>query len=318
MPLLEIRNLSVEYSSKTGRVQAVRQVSLGISAGETLGLVGESGCGKSTLALSILRLLPEKAAQVTSGQILFQGKDLLRIPREDLRAVRGGEIAMVFQDPFSALNPVLTVGGQMEEALEVHVGTRRKTMALDLFSQVRLPEPERIFNAYPHQISGGQRQRVMLAMAVAAKPKLLIADEPTTALDVTVQKDILNLLDELKKNLGLAILFVTHNMGLLSQRAQRLAVMYAGEIIELADTAQVIGQPMHPYTTGLLKSLPRLSHTAARLPMVPGQPPDLRHVPSGCPFHPRCPQVFEPCPTERPPLTLRQGRPVACHLYPPA
>ncbi len=314
--LLRIENLSVEYVHGKKRLAAVRQVSLELPEGQTLGVVGESGCGKSTLALSILRLLPEKEGHISGGRILFKGRDILSLPAEDLRRLRGGDIGMVFQDPYSSLNPVLTLGEQIEEVLEIHQGARNKKRVLELFGHVRLPEPGRFYSSYPHQISGGQRQRVILAMALAANPKLLIADEPTTALDVTVQKEILDLLSLLQKEMKLAMLFITHNLGLVSERMDRVAVMYAGEIVETGPTAELFRQPRHPYTQGLLRSLPKLTQTAGRLPMLPGQPPDLKNVPSGCPFHPRCPMVFEPCAQQHPELAPRGGNPAACHLYP--
>jgi len=312
--LLKIQNLSLEY--RRGPVRAVRDVSLEIHPGESLGLAGESGSGKSTLALVLLRLLRPDEARVTSGRILFEGKDILTLPEPSLRALRGGPIGMVFQDPFSSLNPVLTVGRQIEEVLEIHAGGRNRPRALDFLDQVRLPDPPRIYAAYPHQLSGGQRQRVCLAMAIAGGPKLLIADEPTTALDVTVQREILNLLDALRRDLGMAMLLIAHNIGLLSERTDRLAVMYAGEVVELGPTAQVLGAPSHPYTQGLLQSLPKISKGSGRLPALPGQPPDLRRLPSGCPFRPRCPSAFDRCVQEPPRLLALEKsiRSVACHL----
>ncbi|MGQ0644052.1 MAG: ABC transporter ATP-binding protein [Elusimicrobiota bacterium] len=317
-PLLKIENLSVEYVRGRESVRAVRGVSWSLEEREAAALVGESGCGKSTLALAVLRLLPERAARIASGRILFQGKDLLAMPPEELRRVRGGDVGMVFQDPFSALNPVLTVGEQIEEVLELHAGGRNKTKALEALEKVSLPGAERIYGSYPHQMSGGQRQRAGIAMAIAAGPKLLIADEPTTALDVTVQKEILDLLDRLRQELGMAMLFITHNLGLAAERTTRLAVMYAGEIVEEGRTSDVLAEPKHPYTRGLLRCLPRIAGGRRRLPVLAGAPPDLRSVPSGCAFHPRCPDVFEPCADRRPEPRPVEGRPVACHLYEPA
>jgi oligopeptide/dipeptide ABC transporter ATP-binding protein len=315
-PLLEVENLSVEYRRGGERVPAVRNVSLSLAKGERLGVAGESGCGKSTLALSVPRLLPDRESRVTGGRVVFEGRDLLELSGEQMRAVRGGRIGVVFQDPFSALNPVLTVGEQIEECLELHKGGRDRAAALRLIERVRLPSPERVYSAYPHQLSGGQRQRACIAMAVAAGPSLLIADEPTTALDATLQGEVLDLLDELRRELGLAVVFITHNVGLLSERTERLAVMYAGEIVEIGATAEVLRDPRHPYTRELLKSLPRLGgKQRGPLPMLAGQPPDPRAVPPGCPFHPRCPRVFERCRAEDPELRSRQGRDSACHLY---
>ncbi|HRY29643.1 MAG TPA: ABC transporter ATP-binding protein [Elusimicrobiota bacterium] len=314
-PLLKIENLSVDYRRHGKRVHAVRDVSLELNEGETLGVVGESGCGKSTLAMAVLRLLPDRDSRIPGGKIFFRSQDLLALDAEPLRRIRGGQIAVIFQDPFSALNPVLTVGDQLEESMEVHGGGRDRAKTLSLLERVRLPDPERIYRAYPHQISGGQRQRACLALAIANRPALLIADEPTTALDVTLQKEILDLLDGLRRDLKMAILFITHNMGLVSQRTDRLAVMYAGEIVERGKTADVMSAPLHPYTAALLRSLPRLHKSAGKLPIIPGQPPDLSAVPGGCPFHPRCPRVFDPCAEHIPALLPHEGRSVSCHLY---
>ncbi|HMU95737.1 MAG TPA: ABC transporter ATP-binding protein [Elusimicrobiota bacterium] len=315
--LLEIRDLRVEY--RRGNVAAVRGVSIDLAPGESLGLAGESGSGKSTLALSVLRLLAPEAVKNVSGRILFKGRDVLALGDRVLRSLRGGAVATVFQDPFSALNPVLTVGEQIEEVLELHAGGRNPARVRDLLARVRLPEPDRIYASYPHQLSGGQRQRVCLAMAVAGGPELLIADEPTTALDVTVQREILDLLDSLRRDLGMALLLVTHNIGLLSERTDRLGIMYAGELVEVGPTRRVLSDPRHPYTQGLLKSLPRLTKTADRLPALPGQPPDLGRLPAGCPFRPRCPGAFERCEKESPVLRPVKGaadRAAACHLLP--
>jgi oligopeptide/dipeptide ABC transporter ATP-binding protein len=287
-----------------------------LAAGESLGLAGESGSGKSTLALSLLRLLPE-TARVSASRLTLDGQDILSLSERALRGVRGGAVGFVFQDPFSALNPVLTVGDQVEEVLSLHVGGRHRGRVLSLFEKVRLPDPSALYGAYPHQLSGGQRQRVCLAMALAGNPKLLIADEPTTALDVTVQRDILNLLDEVRRELKMALLLVTHNVGLLSERTDRLAILYAGEIVEIGPTPLVLGTPAHPYTQGLLKSLPRLSGTESRLPALSGQPPDPRNIPAGCPFRPRCSRVVDPCSLQDPvlrPLSDPMVQ-VACHLY---
>jgi oligopeptide/dipeptide ABC transporter ATP-binding protein len=315
--LLEIRDLRVEY--RRGNVAAVRGVSIDLAPGESLGLAGESGSGKSTLALSVLRLLAPEAVRAVTGRILFKGRDVLTLADRELRSLRGGAVATVFQDPFSALNPVLTVGEQIEEVLELHAGGRNPARVRDLLARVRLPEPDRIYASYPHQLSGGQRQRVCLAMAVAGGPELLIADEPTTALDVTVQREILDLLDSLRRDLGMALLLVTHNIGLLSERTDRLGIMYAGELVEVGPTRTVLSDPRHPYTQGLLKSLPRLTKTADRLPALPGQPPDLGRLPAGCPFRPRCPGAFERCEKESPVLRPVKGaadRAAACHLLP--
>lgn len=318
MSILSVQNLRVEYVRAGRPIPAVRNVSLSLEPGESLGIAGESGSGKSTLALALLRLLPE-SARITATQLCFEGRDILSFESHHLRSFRGGSVGIVFQDPFSALNPVFTVGEQVEEVLELHGGGRDRARVVSLFGQVRLPDPAGLYRAYPHQLSGGQRQRVCLAMAIAGSPKLLIADEPTTALDVTVQRDILNLLDDLRTELKMALLLVTHNVGLLCERTDRLAVMYAGEIVEIGPTAAVLGAPFHPYTQGLLKSLPHLSRQERRLPALPGQPPDPQNLPGGCPFHPRCPRAFDPCHREDPALLPMIGSvvQVACHLYGP-
>lgn len=294
MSLLLVENLRVTYDRGGVPIPAVRGASIALSPGEALGLAGESGSGKSTLAAALTRLLPERVV-VAADRLEVDGKDVLSLPPRELRSLRGGAVGMVFQDPFSALNPVLTVGDQIEEVLEFHAGGRARVRVLELLGQVRLPDPPSLYRAYPHQLSGGQRQRVCLAMAIAARPKLLVADEPTTALDVTVQRDILNLLDELRRDLKMALLLVTHNVGLLVERTDRLAMMYAGEIVEVGPTQEVLTAPAHPYTQGLLRSLPRLSRVERRLPALPGQPPDPRRLPEGCAFRDRCPHAFARC-----------------------
>jgi peptide/nickel transport system ATP-binding protein len=315
MSLLQIENLSVNYFRRGRKVEAVRGVSLTLEPGETLGLVGESGCGKSTLALAILRLLPDRESAMPAGRILFEGRDVLGFREGELRRYRGGKAGAVFQDPFSALNPVLTIGEQLEEVLETHAGGRNRALVLERLRQAQIADPERLYASYPHQVSGGQRQRVCLALALLGNPKLLLADEPTTALDVTTQKEILALLDRLQKEHGLAMILITHNLGLVEERTRRLAVMYAGKIVEEGPTASVLSDPKHPYTRALLQSLPRLSSTQRRLPTLQGSPPDLREVPSGCPFHPRCPNVFQPCAGVVPDLEREGDRLVSCHLY---
>lgn len=316
MSLLSVENLEVEYRHGPRRVPAVRRVSFSIDEGECLGIAGESGSGKSTLALALLNLLPDSAL-LTASRLVFDGRSVLDLSPKGLRSLRGGAIGFVFQDPFSALNPVLTVGDQVDEVLDLHGGGQNRRRVLDLFARVRLPDPNGMYGAYPHQLSGGQRQRVCLAMAIASNPKLLIADEPTTALDVTVQRDILNLLDDLRRDLKMAAILVTHNVGLLSERSDRLAVMYAGEIVEIGPTATVLSRPAHPYTQGLLKSLPRLSGTDRRLAALPGQPPDPKELPAGCPFRVRCPSAFDRCAAQPPALrpVLDGTVQAACHLF---
>jgi oligopeptide/dipeptide ABC transporter ATP-binding protein len=312
--LLEVKNLSVRYRTPEGpSVAAVRGVSLEVRAGETVGLAGESGCGKSTLAMSVPRLLPQPPAEYAGGQILFEGRDLLSLGGEDLRRVRGAGIGVVFQDPFSALNPVLTVRDQIAETFAAHGRPCPEGAVEDLLGRVRLAEATRVARSYPHQLSGGQRQRVVIAQAIALSPRLLIADEPTTALDASLQGGILDLLNALKKDMGLGVLLVSHNIGLLSERADRLAVMYAGEICEMGPTAAVLSKPFHPYTQGLLASLPKLSGTRGRLPTLSGRPPDLRALPSGCSYQERCPRALHAC-AVAPSLGAKDGgRAAACH-----
>lgn len=314
MSLLTVENLRVTYNRGGVPIPAVRGASLSLSPGESLGLAGESGSGKSTLAAALLRLLPD-GTEISADRLEVGGQAVLGLPPRELRSLRGGAVGMVFQDPFSALNPVLTVGDQIDEVLEFHAGGRDRGHVWELLGRVRLPDPPGLARAFPHQLSGGQRQRVCLAMAIAARPKLLIADEPTTALDVTVQRDILNLLDDLRRDLKMALLLVTHNVGLLVERTDRLAVMYAGEIVEEGPTRQVLSDPAHPYTQGLLRSLPRLSRVERRLPALPGQPPDPRRLPVGCAFRDRCPHAFARC-SAGPTLLAVPGRAVraACHL----
>ncbi len=330
--MLKIENLSVDYFRGKHTIHAVRNVCLDLYEGEMLGIVGESGCGKSTLAMTPLRLLPENASDIAGGKIWFENQELLGLSDQEMRELRGGRIAMVFQDPFTTLNPVLTIGDQIEEVVRVHSKGQRhgasaqpaKDLVIDVLEKVHLPDPERIYKSYPHQISGGQRQRACIAMAIVSNPKIVIADEPTTALDVTVQKEILNLLDQLRKDLNMTVLLITHNMGLLSERTDRLAVMYAGEIVEYGETRSVLRKPLHPYTKGLLQSLPKLAQQtedqgpvtkSRRLPILPGQPPDLKDLPKGCSFHPRCSHVMDVCREQAPVLKPVENIETACHLY---
>ncbi|MGI4791149.1 MAG: ABC transporter ATP-binding protein [Janthinobacterium lividum] len=320
--LLQIDNLETAFG-REGRgpvARAVRGVSFGVRSGETLGIVGESGSGKSVTALSILRLIASPG-RITGGQICFDGADLLTLPERKMRAVRGAQIAMVFQDPMTALNPTLTVGEQIVETILAHQKVSRaeaRTQALDWLTRVRVSLPERRMRQYPHELSGGMRQRVMIAIAFSCRPALLLADEPTTALDVTVQAQILDLMDELKAELGTAIVLITHDLGVVRERCDHVAVMYAGQIVEYAPSSELFTDPKHPYTQSLLASLPdwRRARTDAPLPSLPGQPPSLTAIPPGCPFAPRCPKRFEPCPTVVPANTLLDnGRTVRCLLY---
>ena len=315
MPLLEVRDLRVSFFTPRGEVRAVDGVSFTIDEGETFGLVGESGCGKSVTALSLLRLL-DGNGRIVGGDIVFAGRRLLALSEEEMRSLRGDQIAMVFQEPMTSLNPVFTVGYQIGEVLEVHRGMSRKQAraeAIELLRLVEIPEPERRVDAYPHQLSGGMRQRVMIAMALACRPRLLIADEPTTALDVTIQAQILDLLAHLQQQFGMAVLFVTHDLGIVAERARRVAVMYAGRIVEEAETATLFRNPLHPYTRGLLRSIPRLGMRVRRLAAIPGSVPDPLSLPSGCRFRDRCTYAVARCGEIDPQLEpFGDSRAVAC------
>ncbi len=315
MPLLEVRDLRVSFFTPRGEVRAVDGVSFTIDEGETFGLVGESGCGKSVTALSLLRLL-DGSGRIVGGDIVFAGRTLLALSEEEMRSLRGDQIAMVFQEPMTSLNPVFTVGYQIGEVLEVHRGMSRKQAraeAIELLRLVEIPEPERRVDAYPHQLSGGMRQRVMIAMALACRPRLLIADEPTTALDVTIQAQILDLLAHLQEQFGMAVLFVTHDLGIVAERARRVAVMYAGRIVEEAETATLFRNPLHPYTRGLLRSIPRLGMRVRRLAAIPGSVPDPLALPSGCRFRDRCTYAVARCAEIDPQLEpFGDSRAVAC------
>jgi oligopeptide transport system ATP-binding protein len=303
--LLEVRGLETCFSSDERVVHAVRGVSFALEVGETLGLVGESGCGKSVTALSIMRLLPPNAS-VTGGSVLLDGTDLLRVPRRAMRRIRGARIGMVFQDSMTALNPLLTVGRQITETLEAHTGLSERVArpkAIELLEEVGVPEPVRRLGQYPHQLSGGLRQRVAVAIALAPNPDVLIADEPTTALDVTIQAQVLELLRRERSERRMAMVLITHDLGVVASLSDRLAVMYAGRIVEIGRSDDVFADPRHPYTLGLLRSVPRIdSDLVARLASIPGTPPPLAALPPGCPFRPRCSFATERSEVEEPPL----------------
>lgn len=307
-PILQVKNLTTRFRTERGMVTAVDQVSFDVAPGETLAIVGESGSGKSVTALSILRLIPDPPGKIESGEILFDGEDLLKMSGAKMRSIRGDRIAMIFQEPMSSMNPALTVGMQIAEPINLHRGTPWKKaleMARSLLGKVQIPDPASRVSAYPHQFSGGMRQRGMIAMALACEPKLIIADEPTTALDVTVQAQILDLLKDLARNSNTALILITHDLGVVARYADRVAVMYGGRIIETAPARELYARPRHPYTRGLMASVPRIDGDASR-PLVPidGQPPDLAALPVGCAFMPRCQQATEQCRTTRP--SLRQ------------
>jgi oligopeptide/dipeptide ABC transporter ATP-binding protein len=318
-PLLEIENLSTHYVSSRGTrvVRAVDQVSLRINAGETLGIVGESGSGKSTLALTILRVLPA-AARIVEGRMLFEGEDLVQKSDEEMRHIRGKRIAMILQDPMASLNPLFTIGDQVAEPMRVHEGTPRATAwnrARELLKSVRIPSPETRVTQYPHEMSGGMRQRIVGAIGIACEPRLLIADEPTTSLDLTIQAQYLNLLRELQRTHGLALIFITHNLGIVAKMCDQLAVMYAGRVVESGPVSRVFNTPAHPYTEALLNSIPRMSDSGQRLAAIEGQPPDLAALPAGCAFAPRCVKAFDRCRVEAPPeLALGERRTARCWL----
>jgi oligopeptide/dipeptide ABC transporter ATP-binding protein len=320
--LLELENLSTHYVSARGSrvVRAVDEVSLRIDAGETLGIVGESGSGKTTLALTILRLLPP-AARVTSGKLMFEGEDLLKKSDGEMRRVRGKRIAMILQDPMASLNPLFTIGDQVAEPIRVHEGATRGAAwrrAGELLKAVRIPAPQTRLYQHPHEMSGGMRQRIVGAIGISCGPRLLIADEPTTSLDLTIQAQYLNLLRELQRAHGLALIFITHNLGIVAKMCDRLAVMYAGRVVESGPVRDVFNAPVHPYTRALLNSIPRMSDKHRRLTAIDGQPPDLADMPAGCAFAPRCPSVVDRCRQAAPPAVVSAaGRTVRCWLAMP-
>jgi peptide/nickel transport system ATP-binding protein len=303
-PLLKVKNLKTYFFTEDGVVKAVDGVNFDVYPGETLGIVGESGCGKSVTSLSIMRLLDEKG-KIVDGEVIFEGKDLLKLSEEEMREIRGNDIAMIFQEPMVALNPVYTVGDQIMEAIILHqkVGKdEARKIAIDMLKKVGIPEPEKRVDEYPHELSGGMRQRAMIAMALSCHPKLLIADEPTTALDVTIQAQILELMKQLQRDLGMAIIMITHDLGVIAEISDRVAVMYAGKIVEYADVKVLFKDPKHPYTWALMNSIPRLDIEQERLFSIPGIVPDALHFPSGCKFHPRCEFATEKCKSEEPEL----------------
>ncbi|MDK2888637.1 MAG: peptide/nickel transport system ATP-binding protein [Thermoanaerobacter sp.] len=318
VPVLKVNNLSTHFYTRHGVIKAVDRVSFVVAAGKTLGLVGESGCGKSVTALSILRLI-EPPGRILSGEVWLNGYDLLKIPKWQLRQVRGREIALVFQDPLTSLNPVLTIGTQLAETIVSHEEVSRaeaRRRAVELLARMGLPDPERLMRLYPFQLSGGMRQRVMMAMALSMRPKVLIADEPTTALDVTVQAQILAELKRLQEELGMAIILITHDLGVVAAMADEVAVMYTGSIVERGPVAQIFDRPAHPYTRALLRSVPRLGRE--ELVPVKGQPPSLLNLPAHCAFLPRCPQAGAACWGKKPELReIGPGHAAACHrLFP--
>jgi oligopeptide/dipeptide ABC transporter ATP-binding protein len=322
-PLLELRALSTHYESARGTrvTRAVDDVSLTLERGKTLGIVGESGSGKSTLALSIMRLLPP-AARIVGGEIRFEGEDLLTKSPREMRHIRGKRIAMILQDPMASLNPLFTIGDQVAEPIRVHEGAARPTAwerARSLLKAVHIPSAETRLRQHPHEMSGGMRQRIVGAIAVACEPRLLIADEPTTSLDLTIQAQYLSLLRDLQRDHNLAMIFITHNLGIVAKMCDAVAVMYAGRVVEAGPIRQIFNKPAHPYTRALLESVPRLTDdNHARLPAIEGQPPDPSAPPSGCAFHPRCPQMMERCQAQAPPsVTVASSHTARCWLHLP-
>jgi oligopeptide transport system ATP-binding protein len=307
-PLLNVEHLSVEFRTDDGVVQAVNDVSFQLAPGETLGIVGESGSGKSVTNLALMGLIPQPPGNVTSGRAMFGDRDLLGLSQRELRTIRGRRIAMIFQDPMTALNPFLTISDQLTEITQLHLGlshSAARQHAIKMLEQVGIPGAARRLDNYPHEFSGGMRQRVMIAMALSCNPEILIADEPTTALDVTIQAQILDLIRELQKQHGTAVILVTHNLGVVANLCRRMLVMYAGRIVEEGTVESLFAQPQHPYTLGLLNSIPR--GDVERLQAIEGQPPNMTHPPPGCPFHPRCPFRRDVCDDQLPPLAPRHN-----------
>jgi len=317
--LLEVRDLHVEFRTRDGIARAVNGVTYRVDAGETLAVLGESGSGKSVTAQAVMGILDMPPGRITGGEILFQGRDLLTLKESERREVRGAGMAMIFQDALSSLNPVLTVGDQLGEMFVVHRGMSKKdarARAVELMDRVRIPGARERVRQYPHQFSGGMRQRIMIAMAMALEPALIIADEPTTALDVTVQAQVMDLLAELRREYRMGLILITHDLGVVADVADRIAVMYAGRIVESAPVHDIYKAPAHPYTRGLLDSIPRLDQKGRELYAIKGLPPNLMNIPSGCPFHPRCPMAQDVCRTDVPPLYEVDGeRGSACHFW---
>ena len=318
--LLRVENLNAWFYTEEGIVKALENVSFSVGRGEILGLVGETGCGKSVTSSCIMRLIPSPPGKIIGGKILFEGEDLAQATPERMRQIRGKDIAMIFQDPMSSLNPVFTVGRQVEEAIRVHnpgmSAAQIHERAAEMFKKVNIPDPERSMKRYPHQFSGGMKLRVMIAMALSCNPRMLIADEPTTALDVSIQAQILSLIKDLQKDFGSSIMLISHDLGVIATMAQKVAVMYAGSIIEYGSVRQIFEHPLHPYTQGLLGAIPRLDQAQEYLEVIPGALPNLLHLPEGCKFRARCSRATERCARERPTaVEAEEGHEVACYEY---
>lgn len=318
MNLLDVKDLRTYFYTHAGVVKAVEGVSFSIGKEETFGLVGESGCGKSVTALSIMRLIPWPPGKIVSGEIYLNGDDLLKKSENEMQKVRGKEISMIFQEPMTSLDPVFTIGNELMEVIQLHQGLEKKEAtrkAIEMLKIVGIPEPERRIKEYPHQLSGGMRQRVMIAMALSCNPQLLIADEPTTALDVTIQAQILRLMNRLKEEFSASVLLITHDLGVIAEQCKDVAVMYAGEIVEQGSVEMIFEKPFHPYTVGLNNAIPRLDADIERLQIIEGTVPDLIEIPTGCRFHPRCPYVMKICEEEHPMLIEREkGHYARCYL----
>lgn len=315
--LLEVKNLSTTFKMKRGTVKAVNQISFNCEEGEILAIVGESGSGKSVTSLSIMQLLAENA-EVTEGEILYKGENLLKKSLPEMRTMRGNEISMIFQEPMTSLNPVMRIGDQLTESIRLHMKLNKKDAlkrAVEMLELVGIPSPEQRVKDYPHQMSGGMRQRVMIAMALACNPTLLIADEPTTALDVTIQAQILDLIYRLREKLGMAVILITHDLGVVAEAADRVVVMYCGKVVEEAKVEALFEKPLHPYTQGLLASIPRADEDKERLYMIEGMVPNPMNMPSGCAFSERCTQCMEICKKVQPEEVVMDGRRVRCHIY---
>jgi len=315
--LLKIQGLKTYFFTHEGTVKAVDNVNITIKKGETLGLVGESGCGKSVTALSIMRLIPSPPGKIVDGKIFFQGKNLLEIQEKEMRRIRGRKISMIFQEPMTSLDPMFTIGQEIIEIIKLHQGLKKeeaKKKAIESLKIVGMPDPEKRINEYPHELSGGMRQRAMIAMALSCNPSLLIADEPTTALDVTIQAQILRLIEELKEKFEASVLMITHDLGVIAKTCDNVAVMYAGHIVEQTDVKTLFRNPLHPYTKGLIKSIPRLDIDTKKLDIIQGSVPNLLDIPTGCPFHPRCEYCTEFCKIDNPELyEVEKNHLLRCH-----
>lgn len=317
--LLEVKNLKTYFYSDRGVVKAADDVSFYVNEGETLGIVGESGCGKSITSMSIARLVETPPGKYVGGEIMFNGEDMLKVSEERIREIRGNDISFIFQEPMTSLNPIFKIGYQISETMILHRDMSKKEAykeSIRMLDLVKIPNPERVVDDYPFSLSGGMKQRAMIAMALACEPKLLIADEPTTALDVTIQAQVLDLMNELKQKINASIIFITHDLGVISEMSDRVMVMYAGKVVEVSTTENIFKNPKHPYTIGLISSKPDMATTSSRLHVIPGNVPDLNNMPAGCPFYPRCSHVMDECKVSFPEeVLLEQDHLIACYLY---